>query len=244
MKIEQVKNFYTVDSEIYDDRWLKKGGKYTNKTQIEIVKTLTATWENKNVLEIGCGSGRFSELLAKSNPNMIFMDLSDAMLEMTLKRVGNSHKGINASVYKIPLPSNSIDGILSINVFNHIENLNRAFGEINRVLLRNGELVINFTNIFSYYFLAGLFVNLRQESIGRQVYSFWLKPRKIYHLLEKNGFEIIDKVGNVFIPLYLDFPILREIFIFLNKVTTGSFLQVIAPAIFIKCKKVKNVTGN
>lgn len=242
MKIDQIEKFYSDDSKIYDDRWVKEGGNYTNRTQIEIVKRLTSTWKNQNLLEVGCGSSRFSVILAKNNPNMIFLDISDAMLEMTLQRVGNSHKGLNASVYKIPLPSKSIDAVLSINVFNHIEDINKAFSEINRVLVDGGELVINFTNIFSYYLLAGLIVNLKQESLGRKVYSHWLKPGTVSDSLEINGFEIIEQVGNVFVPKYLDAPIIREIIIFLDKVTTRSFLHIFSPAIFMKCKKVRDAT--
>lgn len=242
MKIEQIKEFYTDDSKIYDDRWVKKGGKYTNESQIDIVRSLTSGWEDRNLLEIGCGSGRFSVILAETNPEMVFMDLSDAMLEVTLQKVGHSFKGLNASVYKIPLPSKSIDGVFSINVFNHIEDLEKAFSEINRVLVDGGELVINFANLFSYFFLAGLLVNSRQESIGRQVYSRWEKPNTFMNLLESHGFEIVEQVGNVFVPIYLDIPVVREMLIVLDKITTRSFLRGIAPAIFVKCKKVRDVS--
>ena len=243
MKTDQIEEFYTNDSKEYDDRWVKKGGEYTNKSQIEIVKELTSTWKNQNLLEIGCGSGRFSVILAKSNPNMIFMDLSEAMLEITLQKAGHNHKGLNASVYKIPLPSNSIDAVLSINVLNHIEDLEKALSEINRVLMDEGELVINFANLFSYYFLAGLLVNLQQKSLGRQVYSRWVKPSVFFNLMKNSGFEIVEQVGNVFVPIYLDFPVIRELPIFLDKVSARSFLRFFSPAIFIKCKKVGNVAS-
>lgn len=241
MKTEQIKDFYTDDSSVYDDRWVKKGGRYTNESQIEIVRSLTSGWENRNLLEIGCGSGRFSVILAKANPDMVFMDLSDAMLEVTLQKVGHSFKGVNASVYQIPLPSKSIDGLVSINVFNHIEDLEKAFSEINRVLVEDGELVINFANLYSYFFLAGTLVNFRQESIGRQVFSRWANPKIFLSLLENHGFEIVEQVGNVFVPIYLDIPVIREILIVLDKVTTRSFFRSIAPAMFVKCKKVRNV---
>ena len=237
MKIDQIREFYTSDSQIYDDRWIKKGGDYTNKSQIEIVKNFTSNWINKELLEIGCGSGRFSVLLAKTNPKMAFIDLSDAMLEVTLQKVGHTHTGLNASVYDIPLPSNSIDAVLSINVFNHIEDLEKALCEINRVLVDEGELVINFVNLFSYYFLAGLYVNHRRESIGRKVYSRWIKLKDIEKLLKDTGFEILEQVGNVFVPIHLDIPVIREIMIFLNKISSRSILRFIAPAIFLKCKK-------
>jgi ubiquinone/menaquinone biosynthesis C-methylase UbiE len=243
MQGDPIQKFYTDDSGSYNDRWQKKGGEYTNLSQINIVKDLTIEWKNRKVLEVGCGSGRFSVLLAKTNPEMILLDLSDAMLQTTLEKVGRSHRGLNASVYEIPLPSHSVEAVLSINVFNHIEDLPKALGEVNRVLTHNGEFVVNFTNLSSYFFAAGLLVNRKQKSIGRQVYSKWLKPRDFMRLLESSGFEIQEIVGNVFVPIYLDVPIIRDILMGLDKISTHSFLRFMAPAIFVKCKKSGDLPG-
>ncbi len=243
MKIDSIKNFYGDDSNLYDDRWRKKGGEYTNNTQLEIVKGLTAEWRNKKVLEIGCGTGRFSVGLAKSNPELMLMDLTNEMLEITLQKVGRTHEGINASVYEIPLPSNSVEAILSINVFNHIENIESALREVNRILKDGGELVINFTNIASYFFIAALLVNFRKESIGRRVYSRWISRNKFIRMLKNNGFEITGQVGNVFVPIYLDKPLIRDVLIFLDKISARSIFRDLSPSIFLKCKKVKNTSN-
>jgi ubiquinone/menaquinone biosynthesis C-methylase UbiE len=241
MQTDQVRRFYTDDSAAYDERCQKKGGKSTDLSQKRIVTSLTRDWVDHKVLEVGCGSGRFSVLLAKENPQMVLLDLSDAMLQSTLDKIGRTHKGLNASIYQIPLPSCSVEDVLSINVFNHIEDLPAALHEVNRVLAIGGEFVVNITNLYSWFLPAGLIVNQKKKSIGRDVFSKWLKPRKFVQLLEKQGFRVEESCGNVFVPISLDRPVLREALIFMDKLSTYSFLKYLAPAIFYKCRKTRDL---
>lgn len=243
MQGDQVQKFYTEDSQSYDERWLKKGGGYSNRSQIKIVTELTRDWKNRKVLEVGCGSGRFSVLLAGANPEMTFLDLSDAMLQMTLARVGGNHKGLNASVYDIPLLPRSMEAALSINVFNHVDDLAKALSEVNRVLVNGGEFIVNFNNLRSYFFFAGLMVNRKGKSIGRDVYSHWDKPRDFFALLEKHNFRVQEVAGNVFVPLSLDLPVIREFLIFLDKISRHSFLRLLSPSVFVKCVKTGDLTA-
>lgn len=244
MQNDQTQKFYTEDSSSYDERWVKKGGRVTNQAQLKLVGELTADWKNRKVLEIGCGSGRFSVPLAKANPAMILLDLSDAMLQSTLDKVGRSHKGLNASVYQIPLPDCSVEKVISVNVFNHVEDLPRALSEVNRVLVDGGEFVVNITNLYSYFWLAGMLVNRKQKSIGREVYSKWLEPGEFLRLLDNCHFIVQETVGNVFVPIYLDLPIIREVLFLLDRISRKGPLRWLAPVIFVKCKKKGgNLTG-
>ena len=54
---DNVKDFYEEDSPQYDTRWKSQGGAETTKRQIKIVEELTHNWNNKKIVEIGCGSG-------------------------------------------------------------------------------------------------------------------------------------------------------------------------------------------
>ena len=243
MQNDQTHKFYTEDSSSYDERWVKKGGRVTNQAQLKIVGELTADWKNRKVLEIGCGSGRFSVPLAKANPAMILLDLSDAMLQSTLNKVGRNHKGLNASVYQIPLPDCSVEKVISVNVFNHVEDLPRALEEVNRVLVDSGEFVVNITNLCSYFWFAGIMVNRKQKSIGREVYSKWLRPKDFLKLLASCQFEVLETAGNVFVPIYLDLPVIREVLFLLDKISRRRLLRWLAPTIFIKCKKSGKLSG-
>jgi ubiquinone/menaquinone biosynthesis C-methylase UbiE len=243
MQNNQTEKFYTDDSVSYDERWVKKGGGVTNESQLRIVDMLTADWRDCKVLEVGCGSGRFSVPLAKVNPEMILLDLSDAMLQSTLNKVGRSHKGLNASVYQIPLPDSMVEKVISVNVFNHVEDLPKALAEVNRVLVDGGEFIVNITNLCSYFWLAGVLVNRKQKSIGRDVYSKWFAPKAFQKMLMGCHFEVLETVGNVFVPIYLDLPVIREMLFLLDRISRKGVLRWLAPTIFFKCRKAGNLPG-
>jgi ubiquinone/menaquinone biosynthesis C-methylase UbiE len=240
MHSNNIKNFYETDSGAYDLRWEKKGGRITAESQMKIVNNFIKTWQEYNVLEVGCGSGRFSTCIAKKVSSVIYIDLTLEMLKVTRKKLEHNDyqfNGINASGYKIPLATGSKDAVISINVFNHIEEPLQIISEIHRVLRQGGKLLLNFTNIYSYYFPLALYVNHMHTSIGRDVYSVWSKPSDVTSLLSSIGFSLVEIVGHVFVPKHLDRPIIREIPILLDKVARNNPLKWISPTLFFYCEK-------
>ncbi len=240
MATNQVSEFYETDSEIYDQRWEKAGGEATSKAQQAVVSSFIKDWTGKDVLEVGCGSGRFSVLIAQKTSAAFFLDLTTGMLKVTRKKFASTSKefrGINASVYNIPLPANSRDAVISINVFNHIDRPQDALREIHRVLKPGGKLLVNFTNLYSYYLPMAVLINNSHKSIGRDVYSVWSKPGEVKQILNGLGFTITETAGNVFVPLNLDKPVIRNIPLALDKVSRNSLLKWLAPNLFFYCEK-------
>jgi ubiquinone/menaquinone biosynthesis C-methylase UbiE len=238
MKLDKTQEFYSEDSISYDQRWHKKGGRYTYETQLDIFKKLLGNAQGKKILEIGCGTGRFSALLASSGNDVTLLDLSYFMLLEAQKKIAVPWRGVNSSIYHLPFSLSSFDVIVSINVLNHLEDLETAIQEISRLLKPGGKLIINFSNLFSYYIIPGLLVNLSKKSIGREVYSRWITYRKISDILEKSDLKIVQHIGNVHIPKHMDFPIVRDLLMFLDKISRQSSLWKFAPTIFLKCQKV------
>jgi ubiquinone/menaquinone biosynthesis C-methylase UbiE len=162
------------------------------------------------------------------------------MLAVTREKLKANHpvfNGVNGSTYEIPLVSESRDAVISINVFNHIQEPATAIKEINRILRPNGKLLINFTNLYSIYWPFASYINSKHTSIGRDVYSVWSKPKEVSTILSASGFNILDVVGHVFVPLYLDKPVLRRIPIFLDGLSRKAPLKWMAPSLFYYCEK-------
>lgn len=240
MKPDNISKFYETDSTIYDSRWLKEGGRVTSESQMKIVSSFTQAWKGYSILEVGCGSGRFSSSVAEVASSVTYLDLTMGMLNVTRDKLKLKHpvfNGINGSAYEIPLASNSRDAVISINVFNHIQEPAKAIREIYRVLRPKGKLLINFTNLYSIYWPFALYIDYKHTSIGRDVYSVWSKPKEVLSLLSSIGFNIIGVVGHVFVPLYLDKPILRKFPIFMDGLLKEAPLKWIAPALFFYCEK-------
>lgn len=98
------------------------------------------TGKEKLILDFGCGSGRFTNSLAKAiNGKAIGVDPTNALLEKaeaTSKNV--SYKLITGD--RIPLHNSSVDIVWIFSVLGGIRNLKKTALEISRVLKPNGLL--------------------------------------------------------------------------------------------------------
>lgn len=103
--------------------------------------------DNKNCLEIGCGSGRITMHLAKYFKTTYAVDVSEEMLNYAKKFI----KDTSVTFYltdgvKIPLPDNSVHAVFSTHVFQHFDSLSHAtdyFTEISRVMTSQASFMIH-----------------------------------------------------------------------------------------------------
>ena len=100
-------------------------------------------------LDLGCGSGQVSMLLAESFPGarVIGVEPSDALRHRARSVAGDRELSqrctfVNGTAEAIPLPDGSVDLCLSRFVFQHLDDPVRALREIFRVLAPEGVVVI------------------------------------------------------------------------------------------------------
>lgn len=74
----------------------------------------------QNVLEVGCGAGRFTEVLLKHGANVTSIDLS-AAVEANARnfRVDERHRVAQADVRALPFPPRRFDGVFCLGVVQH-----------------------------------------------------------------------------------------------------------------------------
>lgn len=97
---------------------------------------------DKDVLEIGCGTGVHTRLLAESDARVTAIDLTPTAVELTTRRL--THAGLVADVREadaeaLPFDDASFDYVWSWGVIHHSENTSRAIAEVARVLRPGGR---------------------------------------------------------------------------------------------------------
>jgi SAM-dependent methyltransferase len=76
-------------------------------------------FEIKNVLDIGCGDGRYLEYLKKAGFKIAGIDSSKTAIELARKNLGNEFDLICAEMFKHDLPADEYDLIYSISSIHH-----------------------------------------------------------------------------------------------------------------------------
>jgi SAM-dependent methyltransferase len=111
---------------------------------MNVVESSIEGWSIRTILDLGCGTGRFSEGLAnRFRARVVGIDPSEKMLEQARRkpRRNGIHygRGIGEA---IPLVDGSVDLVFMSMIFHHFSDPDRAARECRRVLRSNGSLVV------------------------------------------------------------------------------------------------------
>ena len=108
----------------------------------KLVEKFLPDLEGKNVLDAGCGSGKFCLIAEKNNASKILgIDLSPKMIELTRPHCLSSELRCD-DISISPIEKNAYDVIICALVLGHIENLKPALSNILCALKKGGTLII------------------------------------------------------------------------------------------------------
>lgn len=96
------------------------------------------------LLDAGGGTGRVAAILHEYTETVVVADLSLGMLRYSHQKGLNC---VNTSMESIPLNSDSVDRIIMMDTFHHLENQEQSVSELYRVLKPRGRLLIVEPNI-------------------------------------------------------------------------------------------------
>jgi 2-polyprenyl-3-methyl-5-hydroxy-6-metoxy-1,4-benzoquinol methylase len=116
-------------------------------------------------LEIGCGTGAFSRLLARYSKQVLALDLSPNMIQIA-RRQSIQHTNIEfqiADVMSVDLPAEHFDCIVSIATLHHLP-ARRAIKRMKESLKTNGHLII--LDLLQSEALSDLFTNALAMSVN------------------------------------------------------------------------------
>lgn len=163
------------------------------------------------ILDVGCGSGRFIDLIANSNQLVIGIDSSEAVQSAYNKFMNNRKVLVcQADSMKLPLKNNSIDFAYSIGVLHHTENPKLGVSEIGRVLKSNASAAISVYGKSGYY--DNDIVQIYRKVFNRLAPIFGQIPPLIYSYLVvylTRPIYRMPKMGRILKPLLMYFPAIQ-----------------------------------
>ncbi len=145
MKVDEA---YEIWSRTYDeDRNL------TRDLDEQITRQTLDDCRCKSILEIGCGTGKNTALLARIGEKIQAIDFSGAMIEQA--RLKSSFDNVTFTVTDInrpwPCEDRSVDLISCNLVLEHIDDLSFIFAEAARILVNGGQLFVSELHPFRQY---------------------------------------------------------------------------------------------
>lgn len=113
-------------------------------------------WAGEKVLDLGCGNGRFVEVLRDKNIDYFGIDISERLIEIAKKNYPEAKFQV-ADALNLPFASNFFNKVYSISVLHHIpsEKLRLQFlKEAKRTLKPEGLLILRVWNLWRRNLLA------------------------------------------------------------------------------------------
>src|SRR3990167_2932557 len=108
---------------------------------------VAGTVEGKVVLDIACGTGYGTQIIAKDAAKVYGVDISKETIEYAKENFNApniTYKLGNAS--KIPLDDNSVDVVVSFETIEHVKEYEKFVDEVKRVLKDNGQFIVSTPN--------------------------------------------------------------------------------------------------
>jgi 2-polyprenyl-3-methyl-5-hydroxy-6-metoxy-1,4-benzoquinol methylase len=135
----------------------------------------------KNILEVGSGAGRFTQILLDfTNANIYSLDYSDAVEANFVNNGPNNRLSLfQASIYEMPFAKGQFDKVLCLGVLQHTPDVERSVSALIDMVKPGGELVVDF------YPMKGWWTKLHAKYLLRP----WTKKmsnEKLYHKIDKN----------------------------------------------------------
>lgn len=106
----------------------------------------------RTIIEIGCGAGRFVDVLAKRGPSLVIgVDVTDAV-DAAARNVSHDNvQFVQADVFESPVRDGSMDFAFSIGVLHHTPDPRSAFNNMSDMVRTDGKLGVSLYEISLYH---------------------------------------------------------------------------------------------
>ncbi|GAA0661396.1 class I SAM-dependent methyltransferase [Natronoarchaeum mannanilyticum] len=178
----------------YDDKRFSRGGRLIDRREKEAVLDAIGPVEGKDVLEIACGTGRFTVMLAERGANVVGLDISAEMLsearaKARARGVGDAVEFLRGDAGRLPFEDDEFDAVVAMRFFHLADTPAAYLEEIRRV---SGDQVMFDT--FKRYSARSVY-NWALP-MGSRLYS----RSEVGSLIEGAGLELVEDSHDFLLP--------------------------------------------
>lgn len=167
--------------------WTSTAGKLRADRRAAYFRDLTHMNSNNTVLEIGCGTGLFSDKVSISGAKIIATDLSENLLQIAREKKIPNTKFEVADAHHLQYADNSFDIVFGSSVLHHLE-MDVALREVFRVLKPGGKIVFAEPNMLNPQILIQKNVPFIKKWLGDSPDETAIVRWRMKSMLAKIGF--------------------------------------------------------
>jgi ubiquinone/menaquinone biosynthesis C-methylase UbiE len=181
-----IQDSYNEWSEIYDTN-----ENLTRDLDEKVTRETLANLRFKSILEIGCGTGKNTVVLAQLGEKVHALDFSQGMIEKAQEKVkaGNVRFEIADLTQTWNYENAAYDLVICNLVLEHIQNLSHIFSEAARVLETGGKFFVNELHPFRQY--RGTKARFERDEGTIEVDAFVHHISDFTNAASANGFKMI-----------------------------------------------------
>lgn len=244
------------DSYDYPNYWKHRG--YEHQSEVIAIKAfLRKIPKITTALEIGAGYGRLADIYSYRVKRLILSDPSGKLLKIARENIKNKKtKFVHSTIQNLSkkVKPHSADLIVMVRVMHHLDEPEEAIETIERLLTKDGYLILEFANKRhikamierflkgDFTFIADIFpkdIRSKRNIKANTLPFINYHPDLICHLLEKHNFKIIEKrsVSNIRLP-FIKTILPIDILLFIEKYMQELLSHFkLGPSIFVLAKK-------
>ncbi len=186
----------------YDNYYQKEPGKTIDKIEKELILRHMNNLPKSHLLELGCGTGHWTQFLSDMGFRITAVDNSEAMLKNARKKNIQNVQFLLADATRLPFSEKSFSAIVSVTMLEFIKDIDRVLDEIDRVLKPEGTIVLGCLNALSELgkiknsdpvFKHARFFTLEEAN---EILSRFGNPISMKGVYLSPSFEILDGTEN------------------------------------------------
>jgi len=151
--------------------------------------------QGKLVLDVGCGMGRFAEVVTRWGARVIGIDLSVAAEVAAKNLADRDFVALQADVFALPFAQETFDCIYSMGVLHHTPDCEKAVEALPQYLKPGGTLVVwLYSGYNKWYRFSDQYRRITRRMSPRVLHSFFRVAVPFFYWLDR-GLRVVPVIG-------------------------------------------------